>query len=418
MARRTAHPHDGPMAPDTATAPPSEPSSDPTTELPPPPPPFTAPSRPLRRTTIDRHVAGVAGGIARYLRISPTLVRIAFVVVTVISLGIGLSLYVAAWLLLPDDEDDTAPAVSWFRDHGSGTGAIILLVALAAVAVIAVTGLVAVVDDGDAGAIPFLAGIGIVGYLIATRSKRGERPPRSAAEDQTAVVPATTRVPVDPVVAARRARQRTVRNTTVLAALVVGFAGTVLWATGAMRTSAWVVPAAVLAVLLIGLAAGVVVGWSWLVALLVILVTPVLVVSLIPGTNLRGGVGTRLAVPQTAADVAPRYRLGVGSQEVDLTQLALEPGSSTTVRVAVGIGTATVRVPADAVVHLRGHVSMGDVTVDGRDIDLEGTDVKVDRILDPVAALPADEGDPRVDRPRVDVVLDIGIGSADIARVT
>jgi hypothetical protein len=116
--------------------------------------------------------------------------------------------------------------------------------------------------------------------------------------------------------------------------------------------------------------------------------------------------------------VAPRYRLGVGSQEVDLTQLALEPGSSTTVRVAVGIGTATVRVPADAVVHLRGHVSMGDVTVDGRDIDLEGTDVKVDRILDPVAALPADEGDPRVDQPRVDVVLDIGIGSADIARVS
>ncbi|WP_426573412.1 PspC domain-containing protein [Aquihabitans sp. McL0605] len=381
--------------------------------------PFTDTTRRLRRASTDRHLAGVAGGVARYLGISPLLVRLAFVVVAVVSLGVGLSLYAAAWLLLPDDEDDEAPAVRWFRDHGSDTGAIVLLVVLVAVAIVAITGLASVVHGGDVGAVPFLVGLGIVGYLIATRSTRAE-PAAAAASaigspgDATLVAPPAVepmRLPLDPEVVARRARQRSVRNTTVLAALLVGGAGTVLWATGAWRASGWVVPAAVLVVLLIGLGAGVVVGWSWTVALLTLLVTPVLVVALIPGVHLRAGVGTRLAAPATAGEIAPSYRLGIGHQEVDLSDLALRPGSSTTVRVAVGIGTATIRVPAEAVVHLQGHVSAGTVLVDGADVDLEGTDVRVDRILPATSTGPAERA-----APRLYVVVKVGIGQADVIR--
>ena len=48
----------------------------------------------IRRTTGDRRVAGVAGGLARHLDIDPLIVRVAFVVLTFFG-GAGLLLYVA-----------------------------------------------------------------------------------------------------------------------------------------------------------------------------------------------------------------------------------------------------------------------------------------------------------------------------------
>jgi phage shock protein C len=62
-----------------------------------PPPPSSRPKsrRKLERST-DRKVAGVAGGIANYFGVDPTLVRIAFVIAMVASSGS----FVAAYLLL------------------------------------------------------------------------------------------------------------------------------------------------------------------------------------------------------------------------------------------------------------------------------------------------------------------------------
>lgn len=54
----------------------------------------------LRRSTDDRMVAGVAGGIARALDIDPVIVRIGFVVLTLVGFA-GPVLYVACWLLVP-----------------------------------------------------------------------------------------------------------------------------------------------------------------------------------------------------------------------------------------------------------------------------------------------------------------------------
>jgi phage shock protein C len=47
-------------------------------------------------------LAGVAAGFARYLGIDVTLVRVALVVLCFAG-GIGLPLYLASWLLIPDD---------------------------------------------------------------------------------------------------------------------------------------------------------------------------------------------------------------------------------------------------------------------------------------------------------------------------
>ena len=54
----------------------------------------------LVRRSDDRLLAGVASGIARWLCIDVTLVRVAFVLTTLVS-GVGLLAYVVGWLLLP-----------------------------------------------------------------------------------------------------------------------------------------------------------------------------------------------------------------------------------------------------------------------------------------------------------------------------
>ena len=66
----------------------------------------------LRRSADDKMLAGVAGGIARYLNTDVTLVRI-IIAALVLFTGAGLALYVAAWLLIPADGEDQPVAQAW-----------------------------------------------------------------------------------------------------------------------------------------------------------------------------------------------------------------------------------------------------------------------------------------------------------------
>ena len=70
-------------------------------------PPFGTGSRrtALRRPVQDSVVAGVAAGLARYLGVDVTIIRIAFVVLTVVG-GAGIPLYLAAFLLIPEQGSD------------------------------------------------------------------------------------------------------------------------------------------------------------------------------------------------------------------------------------------------------------------------------------------------------------------------
>ncbi|MGA9746371.1 MAG: PspC domain-containing protein [Nocardioides sp.] len=61
----------------------------------------------LRRSTTDRKIAGVAGGLGRHLNIDPTILRVVFVVLVFFG-GAGLLLYGAAWVLVPEDGSDEA----------------------------------------------------------------------------------------------------------------------------------------------------------------------------------------------------------------------------------------------------------------------------------------------------------------------
>jgi phage shock protein C len=69
-------------------------------------------ARQLRRSADDRMLAGVAGGIARYLDVDVTLVRVVIAALALLN-GIGLALYIVAWLLLPADGADQSLAAAW-----------------------------------------------------------------------------------------------------------------------------------------------------------------------------------------------------------------------------------------------------------------------------------------------------------------
>jgi phage shock protein PspC (stress-responsive transcriptional regulator) len=65
----------------------------------------------LRRPVRDSVVAGVAAGLARYLGVDVMIIRIAFVVLTVVG-GAGIPLYLAGLLLIPEDGSDQSIASS------------------------------------------------------------------------------------------------------------------------------------------------------------------------------------------------------------------------------------------------------------------------------------------------------------------
>ncbi len=62
----------------------------------------------IMRSSTDRMIGGVCGGIGNYLGVDPTLVRIGFVLLTLA--GVSPLLYVVLWVVLPSD---TSPASSW-----------------------------------------------------------------------------------------------------------------------------------------------------------------------------------------------------------------------------------------------------------------------------------------------------------------
>jgi phage shock protein C len=55
----------------------------------------------LERSTVNRVVAGVCGGIAEYLQIDATLVRVFFVIGTILTAGLGVLGYIVLLVLLP-----------------------------------------------------------------------------------------------------------------------------------------------------------------------------------------------------------------------------------------------------------------------------------------------------------------------------
>ena len=83
-----------------------QPSQLPPTEKPGPGP---AGQQRLHRVGRGRMLAGVAAGVADYFDVDPTIVRIGFVALAFLG-GLAVPLYLAGWLLIPDEDNDVSVA--------------------------------------------------------------------------------------------------------------------------------------------------------------------------------------------------------------------------------------------------------------------------------------------------------------------
>lgn len=283
------------------------------------------PSRPpLRRSSSDRVLSGVCGGLATHLGIDAALVRIAMVVLVLLG-GAGLVAYAVALVVMPrEDGEAEAPP----RERA-------LLVGLVAVLVVAGVAL---------GGFGFFWGFGLLAFvgvlmlagLLAWWVASGTRPEGDA----------------------RSIVQRAAQGLAVL--VVCG-----VLAAASFLASAFGGGAAVAAVVV---AAGVgLVGLAlrgkgrWLVLPALAVAVPAVFVAAV-GLDLEGGTGKERYTPTTAADVRPSYRLGAGELIVDLRRARLTPGDHR-VSVHLGAGHALVIVPAGVCVSSEASVGMGQVDV-------------------------------------------------------
>ena len=83
------------------------PSTDPTstgTHVPAGRPAFDATRFRLQRSRTDRMLGGVCGGLAESLGADAALLRVLVVALTLVTGGAAAAVYLAAWVLAPDDD--------------------------------------------------------------------------------------------------------------------------------------------------------------------------------------------------------------------------------------------------------------------------------------------------------------------------
>ncbi|HSJ70363.1 MAG TPA: PspC domain-containing protein, partial [Acidimicrobiia bacterium] len=133
----------------------------------------TRPTR-LQRSRSDRVLTGVAGGLGTHLGINPWWFRFAFLILTFFG-GLGLVVYLAAWLVIPDEGQED-PIISNWLGHVdmSDAGTIFGLVLVGAAAVIVLTQFADISGTLVVAAILF-----VVGLLLYRGELTSKQPDRS-----------------------------------------------------------------------------------------------------------------------------------------------------------------------------------------------------------------------------------------------
>src|SRR4051812_48506185 len=138
----------------------------PTTPVPP------AAPRQLKRSSTDRVLGGVCGGLGAYLGVDPIIVRVVAVVLAFFG-GAGILFYLAAWLLVPSDD----PAAGSHPGRAATiAGVVVLVIGLATLLPFRGHG-----GWGFGGGLLWLVAIGVIG-LVVWRLASGERATGGGAE--------------------------------------------------------------------------------------------------------------------------------------------------------------------------------------------------------------------------------------------
>ena len=49
----------------------------------------------------DKKIGGVCGGLGEYFEIDPTFVRVVFILIALLSCGLGVLAYILIWMIIP-----------------------------------------------------------------------------------------------------------------------------------------------------------------------------------------------------------------------------------------------------------------------------------------------------------------------------
>jgi predicted membrane protein len=126
--------------------------------------------------------------------------------------------------------------------------------------------------------------------------------------------------------------------------------------------------------------------------------------------RLQGGLGERNEHPTTLADVQREYHLSIGQLTIDLRDLDFAAGIKK-VKASVGIGQLTVRVPGGLTVMAKGHAGAGQVMLFGR--ENSGLDVDLSARSQEQVAAPAGAS---ATTGRLTLDLSVGLGQIEVTR--
>ena len=361
---------------------------------------------------------GVCASLGRATGTDPVLWRVLVVVLTFFG-GSGLVLYLAGWLLIPEEGRPSSELQRLVRGQGASAGAVVAL------AVLLVLASFVVLDDGR-GLVPLLV-IGVLAYLVLrgrqspTAATAGgpdasstgwATPPAWTGESWTPPAgtppggwgaPPAAWPPPPPPPPAPPAPTSPLGLLTISAAVVVAGAMLLAGALGVDGITATRVLSVALLVVGGGLLLGAVWGRArWLIAPAVVLALAVGATSAADGVD--GSTGERRWV----ATGSTAHRLGAGSAVLDLRPLAGTERRDLTVESRVGLGELVVLVPEDLRVDLASHVGLGELSIvqtDGTRTTLDGPGLQRDVELGPDGARNV----------RLDVR--VGLGELEVRRV-
>lgn len=326
------------------------------------------PVRRFLRSRTDRVLAGVSGGLGRYLGVDPIVIRIAFVALTLFG-GAGALLYLAMALLVPVDDQvpgGAGPAKATQQNRG--------LVVLGVIVLVVVVGPLLFIPALFAGgvvvplAVLILLGLGVA-WLVT-----GKRPERNA----TALTKAT------------------ILGLGFLALLgVLAVAG--FWGAGLGGETLVAIVVILCGVAL--LAGAFVKPVRWLILPALALAIPASFASA-AGVDLDGGYGEKTYRPATIDQLSDRYELGAGQLVVDLRGIDF-PAGEHALNVQVGMGEVVVIVPKDVCVSTNGDAGIGAVSSFAHEVG--GVDVDF-----------VDDRTPKAAAPHLTIDAETGIGHIEI----
>lgn len=324
----------------------------------------------LRRSSSDKYLAGVSGGLGRHLDIDPLIVRVVFAVTALF--GVGILLYGALWLLLPDDASNSAPV-----DTTPETRKVLVILA----GVLAAAMMVGAVFGGtwDVFPLALLVLVG-VGVYAAVRNKD----PKPASTDPAAYHPDYYRPPGTPGAPggpedptawtyAPAPHPRRPRRTgpilfwPTLAVLAIALGSLAIWDVD-HSVAPGSYPALALGIIGAALVIGAFVGRAGGLILLGLLTLPPLLVTSAVGNDFTRSTGSVNERPALAADVRTQYDVNSGSLHLDLTELNAAQWAALSGRqidIDMSAGEVFVTLPtgvgydAEATLRLAGEIRMG-----------------------------------------------------------